>query len=143
MISTKWFQGIDNLEQPIEIRKNVFLREMNLDEGFISDIYDEFSFNVVAYEDELPIGTGRLIFKENKYFLDKICIIKDFRGKCYGDLIIRMLVRKAITINVEETYSYIDEKYKSIFNKVGFKEISRDENNNILMMKTGDVGGCC
>lgn len=143
MILTKWFQGKENLEQVMEIRKNVFLNEMNLDEELISDFYDEFAFNLVAYEDEIAVGTGRLIFKESKYFLDKICVIKDFRGKCYEDLIIRMLVRKAINIKAEETYSYVEETYQLIFNKIGFKEISRDENNNILMMKIGDVGGNC
>lgn len=142
MVSTKWFQGLNNLDNFLEIRKRVFCEELNMDEKYATDFYDEFAFNLVLYDDDKPAGTGRLLFKDGKYFMDKLCVLKEYRGNSNGDLIIRMLVRKAVTIGAEKTYAEIDKKYKSLFEKVGFEEVS-NEGNNVLMMKTGDVGGHC
>jgi len=143
MVSTKWFKGKENLEICYEIRKNVFYNELNLDCEFVSDIFDEFSFNVVLYEDEKAVGTGRLIFNDGKYSIDKICVLSEYRGKSFGELIIRMLIRKAVTIGADKTYSILNKKYKLLFDKVGFQEISLDDNDNFIMVKEGDVGGHC
>lgn len=143
MVSTKWFKGAENLEIYLEIRKKVFCDELNMDSEILSDVYDEFSLNVVLYEDEIAAGTGRLIFKDGKHLIDKLCVICDFRGNSYGELIIRMLVRKAVTIGAAKTYSVVDKKYKSLFGKVGFKEMSIAGNGDSVMIKEGDVGGHC
>lgn len=143
MVSTKWLQGTENLEICFGIRKKVFCDELNMNCEFISDIYDEFSFNVVLYEDEKAVGTGRLIFNDGKYLIDKICVLNEFRGNSLGELIIRMLVRKAVTIGAKKTYSILDKKYKPLFEKVGFVETSIDSEGNCIMFKEGDVGGHC
>lgn len=144
MISTKWFQGIESIDNFIEIRRRVFCEELNMGEESITDFCDEFAFNAVLYQDEINAGTGRLIFRDGKYFIDKLCVIKEFRGNNYGDLLIRMLVRKAVTIGAEKTYVEIDKKYKSLFEKIGFEEITNKNNNDTLMVKIGDVcGHCC
>jgi len=143
MVSTKWFKGTENSENYLSIRKSVFCDELNMEFKFISDIYDEFSFNVVLYEEEKAVGTGRLSFIGGRYLIDKICVLREFKGNSFGELIIRMLVRKAVTIGADKTYSILDAKYKPLFEKVGFKETSLDANGNYVMVKEGDVGGHC
>jgi len=143
MVSTKWFQGMESLYKYLEIRKKVFCEELKMDEESISDFYDEFAFNLVLYVDDISVGTGRLIFKDGKYFIDKLCVLKEYRGNSNGDLLIRMLVRKAITIGADKTYAEIDKKYKPLFEKIGFKKVKNEDVNNVLMMKVGDVGGHC
>ena len=143
MISTKWFQGKENLNEVLNIRKEVFVNELKEDENFITDIYDEFSFNVVEYDESIPVGTGRLLFKGGKYVIDKLCVLKQHRGNNYSEIIIRLLVRKAVNIGAEKTFAFIDKKYENIFKKIGFEEFSSEQNNNVLMVKYGDVGGHC
>nr|WP_312580022.1 GNAT family N-acetyltransferase [Sedimentibacter sp.] len=143
MVSTKWFKGIENSEIYFEIRKKVFCDELNMDCEFIKDNYDEYSYNVVLYEDEKAAGTGRLIFKDGKYLIDKLCVLSEYRGNSYGELIVRMLVRKAVTTGAVKTYSVIDAKCKSLFEKAGFKETGADVNGDLVMIKEGDVGGHC
>lgn len=148
MISTKWFQG-GNLSEVISIRRAVLVDELNYDISLISDIYDNFGKSVLVYSDGEAIGTGRLIFADGKYLIDNLCVLKDFRGNSYGELIIRMLVRKAVDMGAEKTYSYIDNsniesasKVKGVFEKVGFT-ISEEKNRELVMVKHGDVGGHC
>lgn len=141
MISTKWVQGI-NLEEVFNIRSLVFGNELNFDSNYMHDDYDSFGKNVLVYDSEKPVGTGRLIFKDGKYIIDKICVLKEFRNNSYGELIIRMLVRKAVDIGADKTYANIDKKLKMLFEKIGFIVDSELED-NLIMVKYGDVGGHC
>lgn len=146
MISTKWFQGIDKIDSIIKIRKEVFSDELNKEKYLVQDIYDEFAFNVLAYEDEVAVGCGRLLFNDGKYFIDNVCVIKKYRRRHMGNLIVRMLVRKAINLGAEKTYARVDEGSKSLFESIGFtidnSYYNKDEK-LYLMVKNGDVGGHC
>lgn len=143
MVSTKWVQGIESLNSYLEIRNKVFCEELKMDEESINDFYDEFAFNLILYVDGMAAGTGRLIFKDGKYFIDKLCVLKEYRRNSYGDLLIRMLIRKSVTIGAEKTYAEINKMYKPLFENIGFINVGDEENSNILMMKMGDVGGHC
>ena len=139
MVSTRWFQGRDNLDVVLNIRNEVFSDE-NI-KAEITDFYDDFAFNAVSYDEDNPVGTARLLFKEGKYFIDMLCVQKEFKGLNYEDLLIRMLIRKAVTIGAEKTYMEADSMTE-LFENIGFKEVST-QNGKVLMVKEGDVGGSC
>ncbi|MGD9568382.1 MAG: GNAT family N-acetyltransferase [Sedimentibacter sp.] len=144
MISTRWFQGKNNINEALEIRKKVFIEEMNLIENInITDNFDDFAFNAVAYEDDVPVGTGRLFFKDGKYFIDNVCVIKEFRGRHYADLIVRMLVRRAVNMGAEKTYTECSQRIKMLFENIGFETVQSNEQGIHLMVKSGDVSGHC
>jgi len=140
MIHTKWFQGKDNLKDVLEIRKEALHEALD---GDASDIYDDFAFSAVVYDGDAPAGTGRLLFKEGRYFIDNIGVVKEHRGKNYGDLIVRMLVRRAVNMGAERTYAYACNGCMAIFENIGFEKTDSIENGRCLMVKTGDVGGSC
>lgn len=137
MISTRWVQGRDNLNVVLDIRKEVFTEE-NMK---ITDLYDEFAFNAVLYDEDIPAGAARLLFKDGKYFIDMLCVKKQFRGLNYEDLLVRMLIRKATSIGAEKTYMEADGSLKKTLEDIGFKKVLVD--NGKLMVKEGDVGGRC
>lgn len=143
MISTKWLQGKTNLNDVMKIREQVLYEENNINEFLFTDFYDDFAFNVVIYEDEITVGCGRLLFKEGKYFIDNVCVLKEYRGRRYGDLIVRMLVRRSANMGVENTYSLVDNNCRHLFENIGFIKTEEYEDGKSLMMKTGDVGGEC
>ncbi len=138
MISTKWFQGKDKLNLVLSIRKEV----LSQDTDKLTDLYDEFAFNAVLYDEDKAAGTGRLLFKDGKYFIDMLCFKKQYKGLNYEDLLVRMLVRKAVTIGAEKTYIEVEEYQVELLENIGFNVVSNDKN-TILMVKAGDVGGDC
>lgn len=140
MIWTKWFQGISEDSIFLDIRRKV-LNEIG-DSGELTDIYDQFAFNLVAYNDDAPAGIGRLLFKEGRYFIDNIYVFESQRDKNIADLIIRMLVRKSVDLGSDKVYTYANDTYEQLLKKIGFEK-SGNENGEILMVKVGDVGGCC
>lgn len=143
MISTKWLQGINNINEALEIRNKVFNEKLGLRESIKSDIFDNFAFSAVIYEDNVPAGTGRLLFKYGKYFIDNVCVLKEFRGRHYGDLIVRMLVRRAVNMGAEKTYTECEDSCKMLFENIGFNTVQSNEKGMHLMIKHGDVSGHC
>ena len=143
MISTKWLQGRENISAALDLRKNIFCQELNMDEESISDFYDEFAFSLVLYEDDIPAGTGRLLFRDGKYFIDMVCVVNELRGRNYGDLLVRMLVRRAYDMGAEKTYASVCKDCLNLFENIGFEKVSLQDNGEFLMAKTGDVGGHC
>lgn len=140
MIHTKWFQGRDNLKDVLEIRKQTLYESCGED---ASDIYDDFAFSAVVYDGDVPAGTGRLLFKEGRYFIDNVGVVNEHRGKSFGDLIVRMLVRRAVNMGAEKTYAYVCDGCMDIFESIGFEKTGSAENGKFLMVKAGDVGGDC
>lgn len=143
MISTKWLQGKTNLKDVFKIREQVFCEEKEKSECSLTDDYDDFAFNVLLMEHEIPVGCGRLLFKEGKYFIDSLCVLKEYRGKCYGDLIVRMLVRRAVDMGAESTWVLVDNSCKHLYERIGFNVTEEHEYGKSLMAKIGDVGGEC
>lgn len=139
MISTRWFQGKDNLNVVLDIRKEVFA-DKNTD--VITDFYDEFAFNAVLYDEDIPAGAARLLFKDGRFFIDMLCVKKQFRGLNYEDLLVRMLIRKAASIGAEKTYIEAGNDMMKLLEDIGFI-IARKDNHKTLMVKEGDVGGHC
>jgi citrate lyase synthetase len=141
MIYTKIVSGTGEKQIINKIRKEVFIDELNSSEE-IEDFYDEFSFSAIVFEGDKPVGTARLTFKEGKNMIDKLCVLKEYRGKRYGDLIIRLLVRRSYDMGSAETFSRVDEKYVKLFESIGFKRIDTAGGSSLMMME-GDVGGHC
>ncbi len=148
MISTKWFRN-NNLDDVIKIRAEVLVNEQKLNNSFVQDMFDSFAKSVIVYDNRKAVATGRLLYNDGKYIIDKLCVLKEHRNMAYEDLIIRMLVRKAVDMGAEKTYfclSNIDiscnPQIHSILEKIGFIPDSK-ENEIIIMVKHGDVGGDC
>lgn len=142
MVSTKWLQGVNNIDEALSIRKTVF-EEMNLNNKDASDVFDEFSFNAVVYEDDAAAGTGRLLFKDGMYFIDNVAVLKEYRNRHYGSLLVRMLVRRAVNMGAEKTYTECRESCRAFYEDIGFEHVSTNEEGCLLMVKNGDVGGHC
>lgn len=142
MISTRWFQGKSNLDLVLELRSKVFIDELKIKDYPVADMYDEFALNAVAYEGDIPVGTGRLLFKDGKYSIDNVCVLSEFRGNHYGDLLLRVLVRRAVNMGAEKTYALVTANAVKNFEAIGFAKLQENDG-YYLMEKTGDVGGSC
>ncbi len=122
MIYGMYIDGKDKkVEDAFFVRKKVFVEEQGIDPIIDFDNLDREAIHVVVYEDEQPVGTGRLIYKDNAYFLGRVCVLSEFRKKSYGDLIVKMLLDKAFRIGVNKVYCHAQLEVKGFYEKIGFK----------------------
>jgi predicted GNAT family N-acyltransferase len=124
MIRAIYIKGED-LTDAFFIRKKVFIEEQKIDVNIDFDDLDKDAIHVVAYEDNYPVGTGRLINKENIYIIGRIAVLKEKRGNYYGDLIVRMLIKKAFDSGAEFVDIHSQLSAISFYKKIGFKEYGK------------------
>ena len=143
-ISIKWFKNQEEDKKICDlIRYKVFIEEQK----FINDL-DEFdsledftTLNLLVYYDEIPVGTARILFKEDKkhWYIGRICILMEYRGKKLGNFIMETTMEKCKELKIDEVYLGAQVRVKEFYKKFGFKEfgdIYYDEHvENIHMVK--------
>jgi len=151
MIHTKWAISPKNEEMPeeiINIRKKVFIIEQGTPEDLEFDGTDGDAAHLLIYENQTAVATGRIIFEEDGgCFLGRIAVIKEKRKEGYGDLVVRMLIRRAYMSGAEKQFVRAQVQAKGFYEKLGFKKISDkfiyDGILHIIMERTGDITGEC
>ncbi len=147
MIETKWYKGNEDTKDAFLIRREVFIKEQGVPEEIEMDDQDETADHVVIYDRHKPIGTGRLILVDGQYIIGRIAVLQEARGAKIGDLIVRVLVRKAFDKGAQEVHLHAQTRVQGFYEKIGFVPFGEvyDEAGipHISMVKKEDVAGCC
>ena len=112
------------LDEVYAIRKAVFQEEQGMTRNMDQDGKDRDAVHVVAYEvgnESRPVATGRICLEDGGCRIGKIAVLKEERGKRYGDFVVRMLVNKAfLSGNRRVTVSAISTA-RRFYEKIGFR----------------------
>lgn len=85
------FDGLAR-EQLTAIRKTVFVQEQRVPAELEMDEYDPQAQHVLAYVDQLPVATGRILSDGH---IGRIAVLKAFRGQGVGASVVRFLMAYA------------------------------------------------
>ncbi|WP_026905764.1 GNAT family N-acetyltransferase [Paucisalibacillus globulus] len=78
-------------EHAYQVRTIVFVEEQKVPIEEEIDRHDETAIHFVGYKDNIPITASRLRFVEEYGKLERICVLKEYRGKSFGkELILAM-----------------------------------------------------
>ena len=90
-----------------------------------ADEYDKMAIYALAYDENgAPAATGRLIIKDDRFYIGRVCTIKELRGRGYGDLITRMLLHRALALNAGAVYVSSPLYAVRFFTRYGFKPVN-------------------
>lgn len=92
MIYAEIVHGINGLKEQNRIREEVFVKEQGIDIKLERDGKDKECSHVLVFEDNVAVATGRVIDTEKGPLIGRIAVLKEHRGKQYGDLVVRKLV---------------------------------------------------
>ncbi len=108
------------LKDAFNVRREVFIREQNVPEDEEFDEADLMSHHVIIYENSRPAATGRL-FKDNEtWIIGRISVLKEYRGKHAGKLVVRNLLEKAVELGAAEVNIHAQTHAVSFYEKFGF-----------------------
>lgn len=131
MIEGKWFaQGAD-IGQPLLMREAVF--------GRGRDALDDMAQQVVVYREGVPVGTGRLWWADGAFYAGDIGVLPAERGKGYGDLLVRLLIYKAVTHQAHTVVLQCPQALTAFFGRFGF--IAADSGEPVEM-RLSTLDGC-
>ena len=91
----------DNEKDICKIRFEVFVDEQNVPEELEIDGLDDEAKHVLAYIDNEPIGTGRIL---NDGHIGRVSVLKMHRGLGIGKLMMQDLIHWAEETNIEKLW---------------------------------------
>ena len=83
------------------IRYEVFVNEQKVPEKLEIDGFDGEAKHALAYVDDLPIGTGRIL---NDGHIGRVAVLKNYRGLGIGKSIMKDLIKWAQDMNLEKVW---------------------------------------
>lgn len=131
MIQGKWFAPGTDLSVLLPVRSAVF--------GRGADDLDAFSWNVLVYEDSVPAATGRIWWEDGIYWLGGIAVLEDRRRRKLGDLVLRLLLYKALNHAAREVRLRCPREITGFFSRLGLREVPSEDADTAEMMIPGDL----
>lgn len=130
MIEAKLLNGKDDLAEVIDIRRKVFIDELQLPLVYKYDDYDGQAIHVIVYLKDKnttrPVATGRIVYDGSNCEIDRICVLKEFRRNKYGDFAVRMLLNKAFLSGINMVIVKTQKNVEEFFRSIGFHETKEE-----------------
>jgi len=106
-----------NTEDICAIRYEVFVEEQNVPEELEIDGLDNEAKHVLAFVNEVPIGTGRILSDGH---IGRVAVLEKNRGLGIGKLIMKELVKCAQDMNLEKVWLSSQWHAHSFYLDLGF-----------------------
>ena len=102
------------------IREEVFVKEQGFRDEF--DEIDEIATHVVVLEEEtnLPIACCRYYKKEEEYVVGRIAVIKKYRGKQFGQLLLQVVEKEVQKERGKKLSLSAQKRIQSFYEQQGY-----------------------
>jgi cystathionine beta-lyase len=120
---------IENYDEALTIRWEVFQKEQGIDEKIDFDGEDENAIHFIAYnEDNEPVGTARVrFFDQGKTAkVERLAVLKEYRGSGAGATIMNAIDEYLEERKVTKAYMNAQKSVESFHAKFGFKPEGED-----------------
>ncbi|MFD1852101.1 GNAT family N-acetyltransferase [Oceanobacillus bengalensis] len=113
-------------EQAYQVRMKVFVEEQKVPEELELDELEDTAIHFLGLEDEHPVVASRLRFVDEYGKLERICVLKEYRGKSYGKDIIQAMELAAIRKGYKKSKLNAQTHAEEFYKKLGYKTISSE-----------------
>jgi len=123
-VTFKTFENISSIKEipdAIKIREIVFMQEQNVPISLEYDEYDTEAIHVVMYIGNEAVGNGRIIEVEGKWYVGRVAILKEFRGKSYGKILMQEIIQVVKRKGIKEVFIHAQTQAISFYEKLGWK----------------------
>ncbi|RDW18290.1 GNAT family N-acetyltransferase [Oceanobacillus arenosus] len=114
----------NELQQAFNVRMEVFVLEQKVSEDIEIDELEEEATHFIGYEDMTPIAASRLRFVEEYGKLERICILKDYRGKSHGKELIEAMEATISAKGYKKAKLNAQTHAEGFYQKLGYTTVS-------------------
>ncbi len=118
------------------IREEVFMREQGFENEF--DEIDDIAVHIVAYDNGVPVAVCRVFAENGEYFLGRVAVLKEYRGKNIGKLLLSEADKKVRELGGKSISAHSQCRAKGFYAASGYTEVGEidyDEGCPHIMMK--------
>lgn len=112
------------LEHAYHIRTVVFIEEQQVPYEEEMDGLDEEAIHFIVYDDVTPVAASRLRFVDNYGKLERICVLKEYRGKSIGKHLIQTMEELILDHGYQQAKLHGQIHAKKFYQGLGYKTVS-------------------
>ena len=116
----------EDLADTRAVRRQVFVDEMGGEAFLEDDGADAACIHLVAYENGLPISTGRVMITDDDFVLGRIATLKENRRQGTATGIVEALVEACVTMGGNRQVLHAPAAHRAFFEKIGFTVFGED-----------------
>ena len=120
MLELKWIFGDKGLEDAYAIRQEVFVNEQNVSEAEEYDGTDSSCIHLIAYENNIPVATGRIMITDGDYKIGRVAVLKSHRGQQLGLGIMQALIEACCGMGSNRQILHAQTSVRGFYEKLGF-----------------------
>lgn len=120
LVEGKFRSYQEDLTDAFEIRRKVFQEEQGVSAEIEFDELDKQAVHVIVYVGEKAVATGRVFNEGDTYHIGRVAVLKEERGRQYGDFVVRMLADKAFQTGADEVFLGAQISARGFYEKLGF-----------------------
>lgn len=114
--------GGEALDAAFAIREAVFVTEQGYALEIERDERDPVAAHALIWEDDRPVATGRLYLDDAaQWHIGRVAVLKEARGRGFGDLAMRMLLMSALQFGADAVYLGSQEHAVGFYERLGFR----------------------
>lgn len=121
-LEIKKIERISDFEKIVDIRISVFQKEQRVSQELDFDDKDGEAEHFLAFYNKKPVACARIVFEDEKAKLERIAVLKEFRGKGIGKELINYLINYCRERKVKEIYFDAQYHAKLFYEKLVFRE---------------------
>jgi len=111
----------------LAIRRQVFIIEQNVSPEEEADDLESIATHFLAYVDEIPVGTARLVkINNNLAQIGMVAILKDHRNKNIGKLLMQEVISHAEKTGIKYLILGSQSYAVGFYEKFGFKDHGKE-----------------
>lgn len=123
---TKVVQTPKEQEDAFFIRKVVFVEEQHVPTDLEYDEFERTAIHFVTYDEDKPVGAGRLRFVDGVAKVERICILPSYRGKSVGRRLMETIEQEAHKQGYNTFKLNAQVQAMPFYEKLGYTNISQE-----------------
>ncbi|MEW9674939.1 GNAT family N-acetyltransferase [Lentibacillus sp. L22] len=112
------------IKQAFQVRTTVFVDEQHVPPEEEIDHFDKEAIHFIGIQDNHAIAASRLRFTEDYGKLERICVMKDARGKSYGSELIRKMETEIMENGYQKAKLNAQTHAEKFYKRLGYETIS-------------------
>jgi predicted GNAT family N-acyltransferase len=113
-------------QDALAVRRDVFVREQQIDEKEEIDNNEDVSLHFVLYDEDKPIGAARLREVNGEGKVERVCILSSHRKKGLGEELMNAMETAAIKRSLPSLILYAQTQAEDFYKKLGYLTTSKE-----------------
>jgi len=123
-MNIKIVQTKEEKKQAFQIRTSVFVDEQKVPMEEEIDEFEDSALHFIGYENNVPIAASRLRWVDDFGKLERVCILKEYRGKSYGTDMINRMEKEVTKKGCTKTKLNAQTRAIDFYKRLGYKVVS-------------------